>query len=180
MTWMSHECLSKVHWSETKSHLPIVTGKTTWCPASYKRIISLFPTLHKHWFCCGHIQTLCLPKEVRGSAGGQGSAWIGVFLLFHPPSCCILSTALWFFVFLPWLRSFAVSQGVSAWLVTFRVHSRAGCATCILATQALTGMPDNLSQNNLLERADDKYFESAVSQPFSVWISTDHHKVIAH
>lgn len=65
MTWMSHECLSKVHWSETKSHLPIVTGKTTWCPASYKRIISLFPTLHKHWFCCGHIQTLCLPKEVR-------------------------------------------------------------------------------------------------------------------
>lgn len=76
MRWMSHGCLSKVCGSEIKTSLPIVTGKTTWCPASYKRIISLFPTPQKHCFCCGHIPAVSVSprrggvvQEVRAPGG---------------------------------------------------------------------------------------------------------------
>lgn len=160
---MSDGCLSNVLWSVIKSSLPTVTGKTTWCPASYKRTISLFPSLHKQCFCCGHF------KLSQSLQGGKGycrrsefcvhcfiSAFPSSFLLYFIHSSMILSVLA-----LPEVTC-SVPGCLCLGLSPSRLHFRAvppepcypqPCQVCLIASP----------KSKLLERVDDKYFESAVS-----------------
>lgn len=179
---MSEACLSNVHRNEIKSSSPIFPGKTIMTSCILQKNHLALPWSPQALFLLWWYSPCpSLSNEARGRAGGWSSVCIGFFLRLCHPSCCISSIAPLFFVFLPWLRSLAVSQGVS----TLACHLQGFISEQAVPPAASLPRPCQVClitsvKSNFQESLNDKYLQSAVPQPFPSWISTDHHKKSLH